>query len=103
MKSFELRQIPSPSNSAHEPNDQLRAPGGLEQTMRAALQFHSTQFAAAQPAPPRLGPRLPSVSAWPSIRTLSNSTPDAQLSSGPLSRNGWLASHCTKAFGPAAQ
>src|ERR1035437_2111594 len=103
MNPFELRQTPSPSNSAHEPNAQFCAVGGLAQMIFDALQFQRTEFAADQPAPCPFAPRYARFRPLPSIRTLSKSVPLAQLSMPPLSAEGKLASHCTNAFGPAAQ
>src|SRR3954462_11640565 len=103
MNPFEFLQMPSPSKPAHEPNDQFCAPGGFQQRITDALQFQSTELAAAQPTPALFPARSPSVIALPSMRTLSNTVPDDQLSIAPLSSRASFASHCTKAFGPAAQ
>ena len=59
--------------------------------------------AADHPAPSLSLPRFIRLNPPPSIRTLSNSVPLDQLSIAPLSADGNVSSHCTNAFGPAAQ
>ena len=84
--------------------DQLGAVGGDRQPITGAVHCHSTQFAAAQPAPWPSISRLVSCSPPASIIvTLSYKTPEAQLSIGPLKPWALVAVQCTKAFGPAAK
>src|SRR4051812_22997848 len=100
MVSLTESNSPLPLNCPQQPNDQFLAVGGLKHSISAALQFHIAQFAAFQPANAFLYPRLHRLIALPSMRTLSNNTPEAQLSIGPLSSSAFCASHCTNAFGP---
>src|SRR5437867_3197906 len=103
MNSFTRLHQPSPTNCPHTPSAQFCAVGGARLITIGAEQFQSIEFAEAQPTPWFHVSRLFSSSAPPSMSTMSNSVPDAQLPVDPLKPCERSAVHSTNAFGPAAR
>src|SRR5690606_41734790 len=99
---FDSVQSACPCECAQRPNPPFCAVGGCAVSIAGAVDCQHTLFAAVQPSPFPSCPRLPKRNACPSISTISNSPPDAQLSIVPLKLYGSTAWHCTNAFGPAA-